>query len=104
MLSNIIQYTYDKDIDFDLKPLIFKILCFGLALGSHQLSIIAKVENLGYKSWLSVCNAEESMVIVELQICFDSSRRCQNLQRCQNKEVPKQNPPKAGGAKISTRQ
>ena len=39
-------------------PLSFKILCFSLALSSQHsaLKVIAEIENLGFKSWLSVCN------------------------------------------------
>ena len=39
--------------------LSFKIMCFSLALTSSQHSapkVIAKIESLGFKSWLSVCN------------------------------------------------
>ena len=38
--------------------LSFKILCFSLALSSQHLAlkVIAEIENLGFKSWLSVCN------------------------------------------------
>ena len=38
--------------------LSFKILCFSLALSSQHSApkVIAKIENLGFKSWLSVCN------------------------------------------------
>ena len=40
------------------KSLSFKILCFSLALSSQHLApkVIAKIEHLGFKSWLSVCN------------------------------------------------
>ena len=36
----------------------FKSLCFSLALSSQYsaLKVIAEIENLGFKSWLSVCN------------------------------------------------
>ena len=39
--------------------LLLEILCFSLALSrQHSASmVIAKIENLGFKSWLSVCNA-----------------------------------------------
>ena len=38
--------------------LSFKILCFSLALNSQHsaFKVIAKLENLGFKSWLSVRN------------------------------------------------
>ena len=38
--------------------LSFKIMCFSLALSSQQSApkVIAKTQNLGFKSWLSVCN------------------------------------------------
>ena len=38
--------------------LSFKTICFSLAQSSpHSASnVIAKIENLGFKSWLSVCN------------------------------------------------
>ena len=44
--------------------LSFKIMCFSLALTSSQHSapkVIAKTENLGFKSWLSVCNVGSSV-------------------------------------------
>ena len=38
--------------------LSFKILCLPLALSSQHsaLKVIAKIEKLGFKSWLLVCN------------------------------------------------
>ena len=38
--------------------LLFKILCFYLALSSQHSApkVTAKLENLGFKSWLSVCD------------------------------------------------
>ena len=38
--------------------LSFKILCFSLALSSQHSApkVIAKIENLGIQSWLSLCN------------------------------------------------
>ena len=38
--------------------LSFKTLCFFLALSSQHSSskVIAKIENLGFKAWLPVCN------------------------------------------------
>ena len=56
--------------------LLFKIICFSLALSSQRSApkVIAKIENLGFKSWLSVYNVgyRYIMVTVKLKICFDS--------------------------------
>ena len=43
-------------------------------LGAEQSTpkVIAKIENLGFKSWLSVRNADLIMVIVKSEICFNS--------------------------------
>ena len=56
--------------------LSFKILCFSLALSSQHSApkVIAKIESLGFKSWLSVCNYVQLMATVKLKICFDSGQ------------------------------
>ena len=36
--------------------------------------VIAKIKNLGFKSWLSVCNVGQLMASVKLEICFDSGQ------------------------------
>ena len=36
--------------------------------------VIAEIENLGFKSWLSVCNVGSLMVTGKLKICFDSGQ------------------------------
>ena len=41
---------------------------------SAPKAIIAKIENLGFKSWLSVCNAVQSIITVKLEFCFDGGQ------------------------------
>ena len=56
MESVCVRYWVQILILFE-NSLSFKIKCFTLALSSqHSASkVIAKIKNLGFKSWLSVC-------------------------------------------------
>ena len=86
LLGNFLGTPLCADIDFDGK-LAF-ILNFTFLFGVEQLAskVIPKKENLGFKSCLSVCNADSingQLITVKSKICFDSGQLAggaQNLQ------------------------
>ena len=57
METSCVRHWVQELILFE-NSLSFKILCFSIALSSQHLApeIIAKIEDLAFKSWLSVCN------------------------------------------------